>query len=152
MNVTCRKARPQFSLRSLFLFTLVCALIVYWFRPPSPWKLVSTLDTIPVGGKPRLFELSLSEEDRSAKLPNFVSAIYLRRIPESGTLVALSPVCPILGCSIEYLEERQQFRCPCHEGTFDLKGRRIKPPAFLGLNMVPFETVLVDGKVFVKWR
>ncbi len=33
---------------------------------------------------------------------------------------AYTTICPHLGCSINFEENKQQFLCPCHGGTWDL--------------------------------
>lgn len=50
-----------------------------------------------------------------------------------GQVEALSLVCTHLGCTVEWEEENQGFRCPCHEGKFDAEGRAIAGPPKLPL-------------------
>ncbi len=50
-----------------------------------------------------------------------------------GQVEALSLVCTHLGCTVEWDEENQGFRCPCHEGKFDAEGRAIAGPPKLPL-------------------
>jgi menaquinol-cytochrome c reductase iron-sulfur subunit len=55
-------------------------------------------------------------------------AIYV--LPaKDGVLRVLSPICPHLGCSIPWLEAKQQFICPCHTAIFTLDGTRVSGPA-----------------------
>jgi len=42
--------------------------------------------------------------------------------------VALSRVCTHLGCLVRYDKDRQVLICPCHAGTFDLRGNVISGP------------------------
>ena len=37
-----------------------------------------------------------------------------------GGFVALSDVCPHLGCKVHWEEGNKRFVCPCHDGVFDL--------------------------------
>lgn len=39
-----------------------------------------------------------------------------------GQLVAMSSVCPHLGCAIDYDGENRKFVCPCHDSFFSLDG------------------------------
>jgi menaquinol-cytochrome c reductase iron-sulfur subunit len=55
-------------------------------------------------------------------------AIYV--LPaKDGILRVLSPICPHLGCSIPWIEAKQQFICPCHTAIFTLDGTRVSGPA-----------------------
>jgi menaquinol-cytochrome c reductase iron-sulfur subunit len=55
-------------------------------------------------------------------------AIYI--VPAKDGLVrVLSPICPHLGCSIPWVEAKQQFICPCHTAIFTLDGVRVSGPA-----------------------
>src|ERR1043165_5607875 len=48
---------------------------------------------------------------------------------KDGNWRVLSPICPHLGCSIPWVEAKQQFICPCHTAIFALDGSRISGPA-----------------------
>jgi menaquinol-cytochrome c reductase iron-sulfur subunit len=55
-------------------------------------------------------------------------AIYI--LPaKDGVLRVLSPICPHLGCSIPWIEAKQQFVCPCHTAIFALDGTRVSGPS-----------------------
>lgn len=43
-------------------------------------------------------------------------------------VAAFSRRCTDLGCLVSWNRERQQFVCPCHQGTFDKAGRNISGP------------------------
>ncbi len=43
-------------------------------------------------------------------------------------LAAFSRRCTDLGCLVSWNRERQQFVCPCHQGTFDKTGLNIAGP------------------------
>ena len=46
---------------------------------------------------------------------------------EDGVAV-FSRRCTDLGCLVSWNKERQQFVCPCHQGTFDKNGKNISGP------------------------
>jgi menaquinol-cytochrome c reductase iron-sulfur subunit len=46
----------------------------------------------------------------------------------SGQLKVLSSVCPHLGCSVRWIENKDRFICPCHGGTFTSTGVRVSGP------------------------
>jgi Rieske Fe-S protein len=45
-------------------------------------------------------------------------------IRRGASIEAFTTICPHLGCSINYVKDSKLFICPCHNGTFDLTGRR----------------------------
>jgi nitrite reductase/ring-hydroxylating ferredoxin subunit len=81
--------------------------------------------------------------------PNSVTAFtrghfYLSRL-EGGGFLAISRKCTHLGCTVPWLVEEKQFRCPCHASAFDIRGEVISPPASraLGLFKVVIENDIV---------
>jgi cytochrome b6-f complex iron-sulfur subunit len=65
------------------------------------------------------------------------------------TWVAFSAVCTHLGCTVQFLKEKQQIYCACHGGTYDMKtGKNIGGPPPKPLS--PFNVEVTDGKVVVK--
>ena len=45
-----------------------------------------------------------------------------------GELIALSPICTHLGCTVSFYEDRDSFACPCHGGLYDKEGNVIGGP------------------------
>jgi len=43
-------------------------------------------------------------------------------------VAAFSRRCTDLGCLVSWNRERQQFICPCHQGTFDKTGKNVSGP------------------------
>lgn len=41
---------------------------------------------------------------------------------------ALSAVCTHLGCIVKWLEDKNEFQCPCHAGRFDTTGKVLSGP------------------------
>src|SRR5439155_5572511 len=50
---------------------------------------------------------------------------------------AFTTICPHLGCSINYDAGDKLFVCPCHNGTFDLSGKRQEHALGGGTNPAP---------------
>jgi cytochrome b6-f complex iron-sulfur subunit len=46
---------------------------------------------------------------------------YLVRA-EDGGFLAIYARCPHLGCSVNWVEEKERFYCPCHASSFDFYG------------------------------
>jgi Rieske Fe-S protein len=69
---------------------------------------------------------------------------------ETGFL-ALSSVCPHLGCQVFWEAANDRFFCPCHNGVFDASGKATAgPPADASQSLTQYETRLVDGSLYVK--
>jgi Rieske Fe-S protein len=62
--------------------------------------------------------------------------------PRAGEFVALSAVCTHLGCIIKWIDETQEFLCPCHAGRFANSGQVLGGPPPRALDTYP---VTLDG-------
>jgi menaquinol-cytochrome c reductase iron-sulfur subunit len=76
-------------------------------------------------------------------------AIYVLPIKD-GVLRVLSPICPHLGCSIPWIEAKQQFICPCHTAIFTLDGTRVSGPA--PRSMDDLESKVDNGMLKVRYQ
>jgi menaquinol-cytochrome c reductase iron-sulfur subunit len=65
-----------------------------------------------------------------------------------GGLLALTNRCTHLGCGVDWNSATQQFKCPCHGGTFDAQGRVLEgpPPQPLARLLVKVEA----DKIFIQ--
>jgi len=63
---------------------------------------------------------------------------------------AISTVCTHLGCTVFWQKDRQEFFCPCHNGSFDKNGVVIAGPPPAPLDLYPVE---IEGdNVFVVFK
>ncbi len=71
---------------------------------------------------------------------------YVKRV-KKDEVIAISAGCTHLGCIVTWDEEKKIFKCPCHDGRFDPKGRVISgpPPAPLKRHKTKFE----DGRILI---
>jgi menaquinol-cytochrome c reductase iron-sulfur subunit len=76
-------------------------------------------------------------------------AIYVVQGREGRPRV-LSAVCPHLGCSIGWNEDRRQFVCPCHNGVFAADGTLISGPPPRGMDEL--DAVVEDGRLKVRYQ
>ncbi len=66
-------------------------------------------------------------------------------------VVALSNICPHLGCKVHWEEEKRHFFCPCHGGVFDPEGKATAgPPADEKTDLQKFELKRVGDNLFIK--
>lgn len=64
--------------------------------------------------------------------------------------IALSDVCPHLGCRVHWEAGPKEFFCPCHAGRFDAGGRPISgPPAEMGAGLPKYEIAEDGDMVFI---
>lgn len=79
---------------------------------------------------------------------NAASPVIMVRDPDSGAVVALSPVCPHAQCTVDFDGESGQLICPCHDSKFSLDGSIEQGPAQEPLPV--FEVKEEEGLVLVK--
>jgi Rieske Fe-S protein len=76
-------------------------------------------------------------------------AIYV--LPaKDGVVRILSPICPHLGCSIPWIEAKQQFVCPCHTAIFTLEGTRVSGPSPRAMD--DLESKVEEGVLKVRYQ
>jgi menaquinol-cytochrome c reductase iron-sulfur subunit len=62
----------------------------------------------------------------------------------------LSPVCPHLGCEVEWQEDGKRFFCPCHDSVFAEDGKLISGPAPRGMDYL--NSKVRDGDLLVEYE
>lgn len=67
-----------------------------------------------------------------------------------GHLCVLSSICPHLGCTVPWDEDKKQFICPCHDSVFAADGARISGPSLRGMDTL--ETSVQDGQLLVRFQ
>jgi menaquinol-cytochrome c reductase iron-sulfur subunit len=60
-----------------------------------------------------------------------------------------SPVCPHLGCSVNWHDDVNRFVCPCHGSQYDKQGAHVAGPAARGLDPLPLRER--NGVAEVMW-
>lgn len=80
--------------------------------------------------------------------PTEVGAVFLRR--DGERVLALSTVCPHLGCAVDVVAERKVYRCPCHDSDFALDGAVLTGPSPRGLDAL--EARVEAGVVEVRYQ
>jgi menaquinol-cytochrome c reductase iron-sulfur subunit len=107
------------------------------------------LNDLPVG-EWRLLSLDVVRQDGWEKARQR-HAVWVRRNGDSHPEVTiLSPICPHLGCPVNWRPDRKEFICPCHGGTFDANGQQIAGPPPRSMDPLPYD--IQDGKLWVNWE
>jgi cytochrome b6-f complex iron-sulfur subunit len=85
---------------------------------------------------------------RAYRLPDGGTAL----VTDTGTeVVALSDICPHLGCKVHYESARGQFICPCHGGVFEKDGTAVAgPPADEGKNLKRYAVHPQGDNLFIE--
>lgn len=60
-------------------------------------------------------------------------------LEREGSLVAMSSVCPHLGCAIDYDAKNGKFLCPCHDSFFSLDGAVETGPSPRGMDSLELQ-------------
>lgn len=84
--------------------------------------------------------------------PAGAKVVIARQSPENSAaaFVALSNVCPHLGCRVHWEPQNDRFFCPCHNGAFDAQGHPTAgPPADAKQELTRFHLKVEDGLLFV---
>jgi len=105
------------------------------------WRFVATLHEFKVG----------DSIDYTA--PSGATVVIARKgePPEASSFVALSNVCPHLGCHVHWEEQNNRFFCPCHNGVFDPLGKATGgPPGKAHQHLKQFPVKVVNGLLFVE--
>ena len=80
--------------------------------------------------------------------------VTIARRGEAGTaddFVALSSICPHLGCQVHWQGPKNRFFCPCHNGVFDPQGAATEgPPAEAGQRLSEFPLKVENGLLFIE--
>jgi len=80
--------------------------------------------------------------------------VVITRVAEAGTaedFIALSSVCPHLGCQVHWEPQNNRFFCPCHNGVFDPSGTPVSgPPADAGQQLPRYPLQVRNGLLYIE--
>jgi menaquinol-cytochrome c reductase iron-sulfur subunit len=76
-------------------------------------------------------------------------AVYVTK-DSQGQLSVLSSICPHLGCTLPWNNDKKEFICPCHGATFAPDGTRIGGPSLRGMDTL--ETSVQNGQLLVQFQ
>ena len=104
-------------------FALMAGRYIFPTEVETPWLFVAEANGIQPGD-------SLAFES-----PTGVQVAIARRAgdgpphsAETDDFIALSSVCPHLGCRVHWESHNNRFFCPCHNGVFDPEGKPVSGP------------------------
>jgi len=111
-------------------------------RPqPKAWLFVAELAQMPQGAS-RLFVTATGHR------------VSVARLQSNGTVddfIALSSVCPHLGCQVHWEPQNGRFFCPCHNGAFNPSGVATQgPPKDAGQSLSRYPLKIENGMLFIE--
>ena len=102
--------------------------------------------------QPVLVEVKGELRDAWMRTPDVkLGACWLVREKEGAPVKAYSTVCPHLGCGVDWVPEKKQFLCPCHDSYFDMQGRVLTGPSPRGMDELAVEAG-EGGRLKVAYR
>lgn len=115
---------------------------LYPARPRAKrWLFVCTLDRLRAG-ESLPYRTPIGERITVARKGDGVAA---------EDFIALSSVCPHLGCQVHWQVTQSRFFCPCHNGVFDAEGfAKSGPPADAGQNLSRYPLRVEGTQLFIE--
>ena len=118
-------------------------------EPGTAFVDLGTVSDLPVG-QWRLLTLEVVSADGWEKTRTR-RGVWVRRQAEGDqAITVLSPICPHLGCPLNWHPDQTEFLCPCHKGVFDANGRHVSGPPPRPMDPLDFE--VRAGRLWVRWQ
>ena len=124
------------------MFGVMAGRYLYPARPPERrWMFVAELASVGKGA-------SLSYRAPDGR------TVAITRLGDQGAVddfIALSGICPHLGCQVHWESQNSRFFCPCHNGAFDAEGVAIAgPPADARQSLARYPLMVEKGLLFIE--
>jgi len=139
-----------FAIGGVISFALGIPAVAYILGPAL--KKASQQNWIPLGaaskvevGVPTLFKAKV--EQKAGWITNEQELTFYVLTDNGRDYTAMSNVCTHLGCRVRWVEDRQEFFCPCHNGVFNKEGQVVDGPPPRPLDR--FEVKLETDQLFV---
>lgn len=104
-------------------FAVMAGRFVFPTNAETPWLFVAEANRIQPGDS-LAFESPTGVKVAIARRPGGAAG----HPAEIEDFIALSSVCPHLGCRVHWEPHNQRFFCPCHNGVFDPQGKPVSGP------------------------
>lgn len=104
------------------------------------WQFVATVGQMTVG------------QALPYQLPSGAKVVVARQKEgdTADSFVALSSICPHLGCAVHWEAQHDRFFCPCHNGAFDPSGKATEgPPAAANQSLKKFSLKVEKGLLYI---
>lgn len=90
-------------------------------------------------------------EAKTFQSPTGISVVLTRKAHTTGgelkaaDFIALSSVCPHLGCRVHWEPQNNRFFCPCHLGAFSPEGKPTAGPPLAANQTLPEYPLKIEG-------
>ena len=113
-------------------------------RQEQDWILLGSADKVELG-TPTLFKVTI-ERQTGWILDQQELSVYV--LTENGRdYIAMSNICTHLGCRVRWIDNQEQFFCPCHNAAFDKDGEVLDGPPPAPLER--FEVKVEDNQLYI---
>lgn len=108
---------------------------------PAAWQFIADVGGFPVGKSLRY----------TSPTGERISITRQQDLGTAEDFIALSSVCPHLGCQVHWEGHRDRFFCPCHNGVFDPSGAPVSgPPAEANQALPRYPLKIERGLLFIE--
>lgn len=97
-------------------------------------------------GTPSLFSARI--ERKTGWISNVEEILVYVYTEDGRAYAAMSNICTHLGCRVRWIENQEQFICPCHNGVFDKQGNVLAGPPPRPLDQ--YEVKVEQEQIFIK--
>lgn len=103
------------------------------------WMFVSTVQDFPMGSA------------KEFRTPTGAGVTIARQQAQGSVedFIALSSVCPHLGCKVHWEAQNDRFYCPCHNGVFNPSGLGTEGPP-KGQSLGRYPLLIENGLLFIE--
>jgi Rieske Fe-S protein len=91
--------------------------------PAGDFKTVARFSDLPPGVPTQVVIRDVRNDAWTLHPTEVVGRVWLVR-RDDQQLDAFTTICPHLGCSVNFEQQAKLFICPCHNGTFEMDGKR----------------------------
>jgi quinol---cytochrome c reductase iron-sulfur subunit, bacillus type len=140
-----------FAISGLITTVLALPAIVYIVGPAlsknkaQEWLGLGAVSKVEIG-EPTLFKFNVQVKTGWITDEHEIS-VYV--YTENGRdYVALSNVCTHLGCRVRWIQDKEEFFCPCHNGVFDKEGNVVSGPPPRPLDR--YEIKVENDQIYIK--
>lgn len=94
-------------------------------KPRKIGDMVAVVDVEKLTNEPQRFDFKIHQKDAWYESDVPMSAWVYKE--ENGDIVALSPICKHLGCTVNWEDKGHdnRFFCPCHDGLYEKNGKNV---------------------------
>jgi len=139
-----------YAIGGLISFAIGIPAVAYILGPAL--KKADDQNWIPLGaaskvelGVPTLFKARV--EQKAGWITNEQELSFYVLTDNGRDYVAMSNVCTHLGCRVRWVENQEQFFCPCHNAVFDKEGEVVAGPPPKPLDR--FDVKVENDQLFV---